>query len=199
MAAGEDRRERPGDPVSSAAGLGLAEFPTRQRELHLLLAEVDKALHRCGLALRRHRSDDGGDARLSALEPALDEQARDQRAGVREVASAMFSRLALRLESLSSMFARLSEQERTSVAALLRLPERDRAAIATLLGLSEQERGELSVGFRLCDGECDALAELVAPSLPAAELDNAARPTIAIVDGNAEADDAAVLSAGTDG
>jgi hypothetical protein len=206
MAASEDRRDRAGGPVDrggeGAGGAAQTEFPLRQRELQALLGEVDKALRRCGLALRRHRLKDGSDVGVSVIEPLAaveEQQAQDQRAGVREVTGVMFSRLAMRLESLGCTFARLSEQERTSVAALLRLPERDRVAIATLLRLPEQEREELSIGFRLSERECGALADLLEPSAPVAEAGGRARPTIAIVDPGAEVDRVAALPTETSG
>jgi len=206
MAASEDRRGGTGDPVDrgavEAGGPGQTEFPLRQRELQALLGEVDKALRRCGLALRRHRLKDGGEVGVSVIEPPAaveEQQASDQRAGVREVTGAMFSRLAMRLESLSRTFARFSEQERTSVAALLRLPEPDRVAIATLLRLPEQEREELSIGFRLSEHECDALADLLVPSVPAAETSGRARPTIAIVEPGTDVEQVAALPTATSG
>ena len=202
MEASDDRPDRAGGPVDrggeEAGGPAQTEFPLRQRELQALLGEVDKALRRCGLGLRRHRLKNGGAVGVSVSEPPAaveEEQAQDQRAAVREVTGAMFSWLAMRLESLSCTFARLSEQERSSVAALLRLPEHDRVAIATLLRLPDQEREELSIGFRLSERECGALADLLEPSAPVAEASGPARPTIAIVDAGAEVDRLAALPA----
>jgi len=186
MAAIQDRPHRADDPSVPRADRSTqtqTEFPLRHRELQTLLEEVDKALHKCGLALRRHGAPDSREA-AAALEPVptpTEPQASGQRGRVREMATLMFSRLGTRLDILSSTFGRLSEEERTGLAALLRLPEEARSVIASLLRLPEQDRTELSIGFRLSETECRALADLLEP-YPARE----AAPTIAIVDSDIE-------------
>jgi len=159
------------------------EFPLRHRELQSLLEEADKALRRCGLALRRHGSHDGPREMTEVgptLGPDLNEsQASEQRGRVREVATALLSQLGARLYTLSSTFARLSEEERAALATLLQLSDEARGVIASLLRLSEQERKELSIAFRLSETECGALADLLVPgSRPTGET----APTITIVD-----------------
>src|SRR5579884_209158 len=183
MAAIEDRRDEAGAAQGRGehdAGQAEAEFPLRQRELHGLLLEIDKALARCGVTGQRRRQDAGSDLAVP-VEPVPvvgEPQALAQRAGVREVAGAMLARLEARLETVSRIFARLSVEERASVATLLRLPESGRGVIATLLRLPESDRQELSIGFRLSDAECHALARLLEPDAPPGE----SRPTITIVD-----------------
>src|SRR5579875_2346431 len=163
MAAIGDRREDAGDAVGRGAPLGKAEaeFPLRQRELQGLLLEIEKALARCGLPTPRRRQQPPPEiaAPVEPLPSPGEQEALAQRAEVREVAGAMFSRL----ETVSRIFARLSEEERAGVASLLRLPESGRGVIATLLRLPESDRKELSIGFRLSDAECLALAKLLEP------------------------------------
>ena len=181
MAAIGDRREDAGDAVGRGAPLGKAEaeFPLRQRELQGLLLEIEKALARCGLPTARRRQQPPPEiaAPVEPLPSPGEQEALAQRAEVREVAGAMFSRLGMRLETVSRIFARLSEEERAGVASLLRLPESGRGVIATLLRLPESDRKELSIGFRLSDAECLALAKLLEP-----DERPEPRPTITIVD-----------------
>jgi len=171
-------------------GQAETEYPLRHQELRALLTEVEKALRKCGLAVSRHRDDTQGAAATLEPVPEADQQVVEQRAGVREVASAMFTQAAMRLDTLSCAFGRLSEAERTGVAALLRLPEGERGLIATLLRLPEQERHELSIGLRLSETECLALADLIEPAERPAE----ARPTIAIIDRELEDNDSLAQS-----
>jgi hypothetical protein len=188
MEAIEDRGDDAGDPIEDgeeAGGQVQVGFATRQRELGALLGEVDTALRRCGIALRRRRPQGEVVAAVGPL-PAACEEAAEPRTQVREVAAVMFSRLGSRLEMLSRSFGRLSEEERASLAALLRLAESRRGAIGALLCLSERERKELSRAFRLSDAECDALADLLDPVGAPAET----RPTITIVDPDAVSDGA---------
>jgi hypothetical protein len=183
MAAGEEPR---GDGADLKRGgssrSGYVTFAVKQHTLQMLLAEADRALRRCGLALHGRRFDSGDEAAGLVIEP--DQGAQDPRTAIREIVDALLSGLVLRLDSLSATFGRLSEQERISVAALLRLSEQERMTIATLLRLPELERVELSLGLRLSDNECGALAELLEPRKG---VDEAARPLIAIVDPTAEA------------
>ena len=154
-----------------------SEFALRQRELQAVLGEVHEALRRGGLA-RGKQFDTSEPAAVEAA-PLVDEQdVFGQRAQVRDVAAAMFSRLETRLARLSRIFGQLSDGERVTLAALLRLPESRRAVIATMLRLPEQEREELSIGFRLSDTECRALADLLHARRAAPE----AKPKIRIVD-----------------
>jgi len=174
-------------------GQAETEYPLRHQELRALLTEVEKALRKCGLAVSRHRLDDtqGAAATLEPVPEADEQQVAEQRAGVREVASAMFTQAAMRLDTLSCAFGRLSEAERTGVAALLRLPEGERGLVATLLRLPEKERHELSIGLRLSETECLALADLLEPAERPAE----ARPTIAIIDRELEDNESLAQSA----
>jgi hypothetical protein len=160
-------------------GSGEAAYPLRQRTFESLLGQVDEALRRSGITPERRTAPRStGAARPVEVAPADDEQDPEQRAQVRTIVGVMCSQLERRLLVLSRAFAGLSQEQRDGVAALLRLPARRRGAIATLLRLPAAERTELSVGFRLSDIECRALAQLLDPSTAAA----ARKATVTIVD-----------------
>src|SRR5262249_27914602 len=136
-------------------GQAQEDFPLRQAELRMLLAQVEENLDQCGVGPPRENAQGPTDRQTGAeLAPDDEERAWRQKRQARAIASVMFSELGTRLDTLLRTFAQLSEQDRLGLAALLRLPETRRSAIGTLLRLPSRQRRELGIAFRLSDAEC---------------------------------------------